>query len=184
MFHLEKLKDSSCAHEYAVTVTNRFEMLDALEYPVELWNTFKRETLEAARGCVKGRPRSWGGFASAETMDSIEKSRAARLAGSWDQYRALSHKTRTLLRRDKERYVRSLAEDVEDHLNVNDLKPAYRALKKLRSKSTSWVSAIQTADVSDADGQISRWAEYFEQLFKVNPPSGQLLTTGLRGDRY
>ena len=80
----------------------------------------------------------------------------------------------TLLRRDKERYVRGLAEDVECHLNANVLRPAYRALKKLRSKSTSQVSAIQTADgclVSDADGQMALWPEYFEQLFMVDPPS-------------
>ena len=41
-----------------------------------------------------------------------------------------SCRTRTLLRRDKERYVRGLAEDVECHLNANDFRPAYRALKK------------------------------------------------------
>ena len=85
-------------------------------------------------------------------MDSIEKkSHAVRLAGSRDQYRALSRTTRTLLRSDKERYVRNLADVVESHLNANDLKPAYRSLKKLRSKSTSRVSVIQTAD-GNADG--------------------------------
>ena len=165
-----------------MTISNRFEVLDALEDLVELWDTFKCETLEAARGYVGGHSRSQGGFASAETLDSIEKSHAARLAGSWDQYRALSCRTRTLLRRDKDRYVRSLAEDVEGHLNTNDLKPAYRALKKLRSKSTSRMSAIRTADgclVSNVDGEMARWAEYFEQLFKVNHPSEWLQTTGL-----
>ena len=44
---------------------------------------------------------------------------------------------KTLLKRDKENYVRSLAEDVEGLINANDLLPAYRALKKLCSKSTS-----------------------------------------------
>ena len=34
--------------------------------------------------------------------------------------------------------------------------------------------------MSDTDGQMARWAEYFEQLFKVNPPSGQLQTTELQ----
>ncbi|KAG0710931.1 39S ribosomal protein L41, mitochondrial [Chionoecetes opilio] len=99
------------------------------------------------------------------------------------QHRALSRRTRTLLRRDKERYVRSLAEDVEGHLNANDLRPAYRALKKLRSKSPSRASAIRTADgrlVSDMDGQMARWAEYFGQLFTVDPPTEQLHTTGLQ----
>ena len=76
-----------------------------------------------------------------------------------------------------------LTEDVECHLNANDLRPAYRALKKLRSKSTSQVSAIRTADgclVSDTDGQMVRWAEYFEQLCTVDPRSGQLWTAGLQ----
>ena len=37
-----------------MTVPNQFEVLDALEDPVDLWDNFKRETLEAARGCVVG----------------------------------------------------------------------------------------------------------------------------------
>ena len=45
------------------------------------------------------------------------------------------------------------------------------------------MSAIRIADgciVSDADGQIARWAEYFEQLFKVNPARGQFQITGFQ----
>ncbi|KAG0713018.1 X-linked retinitis pigmentosa GTPase regulator-interacting protein 1 [Chionoecetes opilio] len=164
-------------------VSNQFDVLGALGDPVELWDTFKRETLQAAKECIGERPRSRRGFVSTETLEKIEESRAARLAGNRDQHRALSRQTRTLLRRDKERYVRSLAEDVEGHLNANDLRPAYRALKKLRSKSPSRASAIRTADgrlVSDMDGQMARWAEYFGQLFTVDPPTEQLHTTGLQ----
>ncbi|KAG0729261.1 Retrovirus-related Pol polyprotein from type-2 retrotransposable element R2DM [Chionoecetes opilio] len=183
VFHLEKLKDLTCAHEYAVAVSNRFDVLGALGNPVELWVTFKRETLQAAKECIGERPRSRRGFVSTETLEKIEESCAARLAGNQDQHRALSRRTRTLLGRDKERYVRSLAEDVEGHLNANDLRPAYRALKKLRSKSPSRASAIRTADgrlVSDMDGQMARWAEYLGQLFTVDPPTEQLHTTGLQ----
>ena len=182
MFHLEKLKDLTCAQEYAVTVSNRFGALDTLEDHEELWETFKRETLEAAKECIGERPRSRNRFTSVETVERIDESRAARLAGDHDQYRALSCRTRILLRKDEERYVRGLAEDVECHLNANDLRPAYQALKKVHSKSTSQVSAIRTADgclVSDADKQMARWAGYFEQLFTVDPPSGQLRTAGL-----
>ncbi|KAG0724748.1 LINE-1 retrotransposable element ORF2 protein [Chionoecetes opilio] len=181
--HILKLKDLTCAHEYAVAVSNRFDVLGALGDPVELWDTFKRETLQAAKECIGERPRSRRGFVSTETLEKIEESRAARLAGNQDQHRALSRRTRTLLGKDKERYVRSLAEDVEGHLNANDLRPAYRALKKLRSKSPSRASAIRTADgrlVSDMDGQMARWAEYFGQLFTVDPPTEQLHTTGLQ----
>ncbi|KAG0710316.1 Craniofacial development protein 2 [Chionoecetes opilio] len=48
VFHLEKLKDLTCAHNYAVAVSNRFDVLGALEDLVELWDTFKRETLQVA----------------------------------------------------------------------------------------------------------------------------------------
>ncbi|KAG0710017.1 hypothetical protein GWK47_023656 [Chionoecetes opilio] len=100
---IEKLKDLTCAHEYAVAVSNRFDVLGALGDPVELWDTFKRETLQAAKECIGERPRSRRGFVSTETLEKIEESRAARLAGNQDQHRALSCRTRTLLGRDKER---------------------------------------------------------------------------------
>ncbi|KAG0721718.1 Chitooligosaccharidolytic beta-N-acetylglucosaminidase [Chionoecetes opilio] len=186
MFHFggdEKLKDLTCAHENAVAVSNRFDVLGALEDPVELRDTFKRETLQAAKECIGERPRSRRGFVPTQTLEKIEESRAARLTGSQDQHRALSRRTRTLLWRDKERYVSSLAENVEGHLNANNLQPTYRALKKLRSMSSSRASAIRTADgrlVSDRDGQMARWAEYFGQLFTVDPPTEQLHTTGLQ----
>ncbi|MPC64178.1 Extracellular tyrosine-protein kinase PKDCC [Portunus trituberculatus] len=36
VFHLEKLKDLTCAQEYAVTISNRFGVLETIEDPVEL----------------------------------------------------------------------------------------------------------------------------------------------------
>ena len=93
-----KLKDLICAHQYVVTVSNRFEVLHVLEDLVEFWNTFKRETLEAAKECIGGNLRSQSGFASAEMLDSIEEGCTARLAGNSDQYRAFSCRAITLLR--------------------------------------------------------------------------------------
>ena len=79
-----------------------------------------------------GRLRSRDEFTSAGTVDSIEKNYSAKLAENQDQYRTLSCRTVIiLLRRHKDRYVRSLAKDDEGHLNANDLKPVYPALKKL-----------------------------------------------------
>lgn len=49
--------------------------------------------------------------------------------------------------------------------------------------SPSWVSVIHAADgciMSDIDGQRVRWAAYFEQLYKADPLSGQLLTIMLQ----
>ncbi|KAG0728951.1 hypothetical protein GWK47_031366 [Chionoecetes opilio] len=59
-------------------VSNRFDVLGALGDPVELWYTFKRETLQAAKECIGERPRSRRGFVSTETL---EKSRRVALPG-------------------------------------------------------------------------------------------------------
>lgn len=45
------------------------------------------------------------------------------------------------------------------------------------------MSAICTADgciVSNIDGQRTRWVEYFEQLYMMNPPNRQLPTALLQ----
>ena len=73
----------------AVTVSSRFEALNTLEDPEELWDTLKRETLEAAKECIGKRPRARSGFTSLETLESIEESRAARHAGDNVQYNVM-----------------------------------------------------------------------------------------------
>ena len=64
-------------------------------------------------------------FASIETLDRIEESRIARLTRNRDQYRSLSRRTKALLRKEKEGYVRGLAQNVKCHSSANDLRPAY-----------------------------------------------------------
>ena len=55
-FHLEKLKDLTCAQEYEIS--NRFGVLDTLRNPVELWDTFESEILEAAKKFIGAHPKS------------------------------------------------------------------------------------------------------------------------------
>ena len=86
-------------------------------------------------------------------------------------------RTRSLLRRDKEQFIRSLAEEVEGHFLVNDLRPAYQALRKLNTKPSSQVTAVRSVGgqiVSDPVAVRERWAEYFEQLYQVDPPTVNL----------
>ena len=177
VFHLDRLGEGECAREYAVAISNRFAALDNLTDPVALWDTFKRETLDAAQESIGDRPRTRRNSISQETLDATEASRAARLAGDRVLHRSLVDRSRTLLRRDKEQQIRKLAEEVEGHFLVNDLRPAYQALRKLNAKPSPQMSAVRSADgqiVSDPDGVRARWAEYFEQLFRVDPPTDSL----------
>ncbi len=111
----------------------------------------------------------------------MKESRAARLVGDLKRHRNLTRSARASLRMDKERYVRGIAEEIEGHFRANDLSPAYRALKKLRSKSSSQVNSVRTADgrlVSDTDEYRARWAKYIEQLYMADQPSRRLPTAG------
>lgn len=64
------------------------------------------------------------------------------MAGDLDRYRTRSQRIRTLLRRDKERYVRGFAIDVKGCLHANGSRTALQTLKKLCSKSTSQKSTV------------------------------------------
>lgn len=49
-FHTEAMRDlQRYAHEYSVIVSYQFNVLGLSQDPVELWDTFKRETFEAAK---------------------------------------------------------------------------------------------------------------------------------------
>ena len=101
------------------------------------WAVENLETLQVAKECIGERPRQQGCVTLTEMLENIKTSCAAGLAGNQAQYRILSHRTRTFLRGDKERYFSGLVEEVEGHFSANDLRPAYRALRKLRSKCIS-----------------------------------------------
>ena len=58
VFHLEKLKDFTCAQELLMTVSNWIEVHDALVDSLELWDTFKGENFKVANG--------WTGLYSGE----------------------------------------------------------------------------------------------------------------------
>ena len=42
------------------------------------------------------------------------------------------------------------------------------------------IKMLMTSNLLIVDGQMAHWAQDFEQLFKVNPSSGQLQTNGLQ----
>ncbi|XP_069989649.1 uncharacterized protein [Penaeus vannamei] len=66
-------------------------------------------------------------------------------------------RTRSLLRRTNEQFLSSLAEEIEAHFLVNDLRPAYQAMRK--------VTAVRQI-ISDPVGVLDHWAVYFEQLYQ------------------
>lgn len=100
LFHHGKVKVMANVHEYAMTVSTRFSVLITLENPMEMWNTFKRETLLVSKD-IRERTRLRSSLNSEETLKYI-KSRAARLVGNRDHYGVQSRRSRELQRRQGE----------------------------------------------------------------------------------
>ncbi|KAG0729603.1 Transmembrane protein 189 [Chionoecetes opilio] len=83
----KKLKDLTCAHEYAVAVSNRFDVLGALGDPVELWIPSNVKLYRLPRSVLGSAPGQGVVLSPTEMLEKIEESRAARLAGNRDQHR-------------------------------------------------------------------------------------------------
>ena len=179
---IDKLSDVAVSREYATEVRNRFEVLSNLEDTEALWGNFKNVVTTAARDCLGVKRRKKKSFVTEETLQTIERSRAARLHGDSRTYRALKREVQSKLSRDKEAWVKGIAEVVERNLWSGDCRPAYQALKTLSSQRPTQSSVIKAANgepLQDPKDQQNRWSEYFEQLLTVEQPAVQLDTSGI-----
>ncbi|XP_069971661.1 uncharacterized protein [Penaeus vannamei] len=167
VFHLNRLKERECAQRVTEAISGCFTALDNVTDPVLLCDTFKRETLCAIQESIGNSPRAKQNFISQEALQATDACRAAHLTRDRDLHHSQVRRTQSLLRRDKEQFIRSLAEEVEDHFFVN-------FLRNLNSKSSLQVTAVHLVSgqiTSDPVAVRERWDEYFEQLYQVDPPT-------------
>ncbi|XP_069972971.1 uncharacterized protein [Penaeus vannamei] len=112
----------------------------------------------------------WDTF-KCERLDAAQESIGERPSARWN---FISHWKPQML----------VTRFVEGHFLVNDLRPAYQALKKLNSKPSSQVTTVRLVSgqiVTDPVAVRERWAEYFEQLYQVDPATadGESMAWGL-----
>lgn len=114
-----------------------------------------------------------GMTASGYMLWNTEESWTPKIVQNQDNYRALSCKTRALVRRDEESCVR-FTKEINDPLNADDLQSVYHAPKRPHFKPVTQVSAVHKAEgcfISDMDEQRAWWAEYFGELYLGYLPS-------------
>jgi hypothetical protein len=135
-----------------------------------------------AEECVGFIPPARKGFITPGTLVLVERSRQAGLNGKNQLSRALKKDTVRALRADKEEQVSGICGRVEHHLWSSDSRPAYTGIRALSSAK----SAPRSTTVRAADGEVlaedarvrARWAEYFEELYQIAPPSAELPVLG------
>ena len=178
-----RLRDPDVAQAYANKLAESLAELDNSVDPQTLWSNFKHNILKVAGESIPKPPKRREEGISQETVDIIEESRKARLAGKTVLRRELRRRAVKAVRRDKEARVRELCEAVESHITTSDSRLAYRAIRKLRSSGPP----ASGLSVRAADGTIlseeaevkARWAGYFEELYRVDPPRNEISVDGV-----
>lgn len=121
------------AQAYASKLEASLGELDASVDPQTLWSNFQSCILGAASECVPKKPRRGEEGISPGTAKIIEECHRARLDGKTDCYRVPRRDAMRAMRGDMEARIRDMCETVENHLNTGDSRPAYTAIRKLRS---------------------------------------------------
>lgn len=182
-FNVSQLRDPKVAAVYADKLGQSLARLDGNVDPEQKWSDFKSFILKAAGECILGRPRRTAGAISRETVVAIERSRQARLSGKTRLSRELRSMALKALRHDREVEVQRLCKSVERHLATGASQAAYRAIRRIRNSA----SVVRCPAVKAADGEIltdesilrARWAGYFEELYKADPPSLEIRMDGV-----
>ena len=75
---------------------------------------------------------------------------------------------------DKLNYIKKLAQKAEDTAKNGSMKQLYDTTRKLSGKYTKPGSPVKDKEnntIETKEGQLNRWAEYFEELLNRPPPA-------------
>ncbi|XP_019615797.1 PREDICTED: uncharacterized protein LOC109463421 [Branchiostoma belcheri] len=166
---ISKLRSPEVATRFQLKLQNRFAALDTgVDNPEELWNDFKQGiTTMATKVLGHKRRKKKKDFLSEETLNVVEAKRTARLEGNLGEYRRLNGKRNKLLRKDKQRWLDSLAGEAEAAARRSDQGSVYRTLRTLSGKTTPSTASVKALDGTVPDTpaqQTARWREHFQCL--------------------
>ena len=125
---VDRLKDRAVSEAFARKFEELSGDLRVSDGTGELWHSFKTNVLEAAGECLGHKRPSKGGFLTGTTLDLLDRSRCARLAGKTELYRQLRRQAVHALKVDKEKQVQEIYKQVENHLWSSDSRPAYKGI--------------------------------------------------------
>ena len=173
---LEKLHIPHFASRYSVTVANRFAALDT-SYSLEDNCEQLRSTLVPAALEVLGerRPRNRP-WISETSLDLVDRCRRARLHDHLASYKTLHRQRRRSLRRDFTSWLNRIADEAEQKFQVNNLRPAYKAIRTLcgasSQKRSSPLHASDGSLLTEPSSKLSRWCQHYTHaLNKPQPPA-------------
>src|SRR5258708_1707586 len=159
---------------YSVEVSNRFSVLNVADDEIEShWEKLTVAISAAASTVIGVRPNIRQPWMSAATYDGLLQKAVARDHGLVGERRRLQGVFNAKSKADRESYYNKLADEAEEGLRHNSLRPAFRTIRRLGGKKENLIpSPINKADgskCSSTDELLQRWLEHFETALNFPP---------------
>ena len=174
--------NAELAESYAVTVANRFSVLGDIPDDVEAgWSVFKDTLLGAAKESIPPQPTRRRPWLQPATLAILSQKQSARLRNERAEVRRLTGVFRAMAKLDLQAWYDAVAKEAESGLRVNNMRPAFKAIAKLRRgpglKSCSFpMDRLDGTKCTSPAETLGRWAEHFSQALNYPPaaPSAEL----------
>ena len=168
ILHVSCLKsDTALAQQFNLAVANRFSALGDFPEDVETaWLLFRDNIIDVAKQTLPGQKPNRRPWLQPATLELLSQKKAARLSKNLPEVRRLHGRFRAKAKADLEAWYNDIANTVEVGVQRNDLRPAYRAIRKLRSGPVSKHSSLPMERLdgtkcSSPQESLARWAEHF-----------------------
>lgn len=176
-YDLSRLQDPAIQQQFAVTVSNRFDVLS--DDDKTRWDNYKDEMNSIASTILGSSRKPKKDWLTQQTLDLVEQKRAARLSSNTDQYKVLTLQCKSQIKADKQKWADDMVNEAEIDLQSGRMRNAFASLKRLKCTTRKASSPIQRSDgslVTDRTEKLQRWAEYYSSLLNrpPAPPSADL----------
>ena len=186
-YNVSLLRVPEKQEEYRLKLSNKFEVLQDLfedESNIDSqWQHIKNaltSTCQEVLGYRKFQQKEW---ISAETQQKIQtrkekkaavsnsRTRASK-AKAQEEYTNVNRTVKRCIKADKRKYIDNLAEEAEEAARKGNMKQLYDITRKLSGKYCRPERPVKDKEGKGItkDGQLRRWAEYFEELLNRPPP--------------
>ena len=174
-----RLEYTSFNNEYNVKVSNSCETLlklDEEKSPNEIWQEGKDTILRVAKSIFPKKNRTQNRWISKETMEEVENQRKLRAKGIKTEiertlYAVRNAKGKTLMRKDKEKFINEQCHHIEENSIVHSLKDLYQGVRRLTRKFNPRIDSVKCEDgtvLCESDEMKQRWKQYCCNLYKKN----------------
>ncbi|XP_073670704.1 uncharacterized protein [Paramisgurnus dabryanus] len=194
-FNVEKLKNPETKQEFLLTLANRY---DALRYNSDEeeekgddegieteWSIIKKaytSTCEDVLGKIKREKKEW---MSQDTWEKVKERRSLKAnidnsrtrnqkANAMKLYNEADRKVKRNCRRDKRKWILSLATEAEEAASKHDMKTLYKITKTLGGRRRQINKPVKDKEgklLATKEQQMERWREHFKEILNRLPPS-------------